>query len=176
MGLAMIVSPRLLPLVVEITQEGDDHASEQVMTAMEEAEGGARAEEGIEGGRKGVKLLDRLLGAFFSSPPAAISLALIAHEYDLAFGLVSATSKRVQMRASEGGSGMSANASVLPQLDKLASLIDHRVFTRLRMHLLEPELHPSLLSTINSFIEVSTSMSVECHSILARVCDDDSNH
>jgi hypothetical protein len=164
MGLAVIVSPRLLPLALEIMREGDDGAGQQTVAVKEGGGGcdggaaGERAGRGGRGGGGGERLLDRLLKAFFSSPPAAISLALIAQEYDLAFGLVSATSKRVQRRASEGGAGMSANASVLPQLDKLASLIDHRVFTRLRMHLLEPELYPSLLSTINCFIEVSKSI------------------
>ena len=162
MGLAVIVSPRLLPLALEIMREGDDCAGQQTVAVKEGGggcDGGAAGERAGRGGRGGgVRLLERLLKAFFSSPPAAISLALIAQEYDLAFGLVSATSKRVQRRASEGGAGMSANASVLPQLDKLASLIDHRVFTRLRMHLLEPELYPSLLSTINCFIEVSMSI------------------
>jgi hypothetical protein len=165
MGLAVIVSPRLLPLALEIMREGDNSAGQQTVAVKEGGggcDGGAAGERagrgGGGGGGGGERLLDRLLKAFFSSPPAAISLALIAQEYDLAFGLVSATSKRVQRRASEGGAGMSANASVLPQLDKLASLIDHRVFTRLRMHLLEPELYPSLLSTINCFIEVSKSI------------------
>jgi hypothetical protein len=169
MGLAVIVSPRLLPLALEIMREGDDGAFHQTAAVKEggggcnggaagEMAGGGEGGGGGGGGGGGERLLDRLLRAFFSSPPAAISLALIAQEYDLAFGLVSATSKRVQRRASEGGAGMSANASVLPQLDKLASLIDHRVFTRLRMHLLEPELYPSLLSTINCFIEVRKSI------------------
>jgi hypothetical protein len=163
MGLAVIVSPRLLPLALEIMREGDDGARQQTAAVKEGGGGcygGAAGEMagGGGGGGGGERLLDRLLRAFFSSPPAAISLALIAQEYDLAFGLVSATSKRVQRRASEGGAGMSANASVLPQLDKLASLIDHRVFTRLRMHLLEPEAYPSLLSTIKCFIEVRKSI------------------
>lgn len=49
---------------------------------------------------------------------------------------------------------MAANALLLPQLDRLASLIDQRVFTCLRMHLLDPEAHPALLPTLNCLLEM----------------------
>lgn len=65
MGVALLVSPRLLPLVAELTR-----------LPMPDTPRGSDAEAGLE--KWGGTLLDRLMRAFFHNAPAAISLALIA--------------------------------------------------------------------------------------------------
>ena len=78
----------------------------------------------------------KLFNCWCHNPVATLSLCLMAQAYDLASELVK---KFAQVEITVG---------FLIQIDKLVQLIESPVFTHVRLHLLEPELHPFLLKTM----------------------------
>ncbi len=85
---------------------------------------------------EGSTLFKTLYPAWAHNPVALLSICLIAQAYEHASELV------LQFAA------MEISLPFLLQIDKLVQLIESPVFTHVRLHLLEPELHPFLLKTM----------------------------
>ncbi|CAG9461135.1 unnamed protein product [Pedinophyceae sp. YPF-701] len=86
------------------------------------------------------ELLPRLFSCWCHSPGAVLSLCLLAEHYKLAEALL-CVFERVEV-----------HVDILVQLDRLVMLLETPVFTPLRLHLLRPAEHPSLVRALYSLV------------------------
>eukprot|EP00375_Theileria_parva_P002574 XP_765254.1 hypothetical protein [Theileria parva strain Muguga] len=81
-------------------------------------------------------LSDQLLEIWSYNLSSALSFSLFIEKYDLAHDLLHKIS------------GMNLNLDFLVKLDHMVQLMDTHIFLRLRLHLLKPDIYPSLLNTL----------------------------
>lgn len=87
-------------------------------------------------GTDGTPLFLELIEPWFHSPVSALALCLWSQQYELATELTNRFA------------GLDPTLDFLKQLDQLVHLLESPVFSRLRLHLLEPRRHPDLLKCL----------------------------
>ena len=85
---------------------------------------------------EGCTLFQTLYPAWSHNPVALLSMCLLAQAYEHASDLV--------LQFGE----MEMSVPFLMQIDKLVQLIESPIFTHVRLQLLEPEQHPSLIKAL----------------------------
>ncbi|XP_952026.1 Tax1-binding protein TRX-like protein, putative [Theileria annulata] len=81
-------------------------------------------------------LSEQLLEIWSHNLSSALSFSLFIEKYDLAQDLLQKIS------------GMNLKLDLLVKLDQIVQLMDTHIYSRLRLHLLKPDVYPSLLNTL----------------------------